>query len=237
MPAFNEELLLGETLCRVHAAAEAFVRHLWESEVVVCDNNSTDRTAEIARAAGARVVLEPFNQIARARNTGAREAKGDWLLFIDADSWPSAELFADVVAAIDSGQCLAGGSTVALEPGPHWRGRLVVRLWNGLSRVRRLMAGSFIFCETSEFRHLGGFSEKHFAAEEIELSVRLKKRAKETGRRILILTRHPLVTSTRKIYLYSSWSTTGSCSRRSWAVAGPSTVATPATRGTMAGGE
>ena len=181
------------------------MRRGWEAEVVVCDNNSTDRTAEIARAAGARVVFEPFNQIARARNAGARAAHGDWLIFIDADSWPSAELFADVVAAINSGQCLAGGSTVVLEPGPHWRGRFVVRLWNGLSRVRRLMAGSFIFCEAAEFRRLGGFSEQRFAAEEIELSVRLKKRAQETGRRIVILTRHPLVTSARKMYLYSSW--------------------------------
>jgi cellulose synthase/poly-beta-1,6-N-acetylglucosamine synthase-like glycosyltransferase len=66
IPAFNEELLLGETLRWVHAAAEAFVRRGWESEVVVCNNNSTDRTAEIARAAGARVVFEPFNQIALA---------------------------------------------------------------------------------------------------------------------------------------------------------------------------
>jgi len=204
IPAFNEERLLGETLRRVNTAAAAFVRRGWQFEVLVCDNNSTDRTAEIARTAGARVVFESFNQIARARNTGAREAHGDWLLFIDADSWPSAELFADVVAAIDSGRYLAGGSTVALEPGPHWRGRLVVRLWNGLSRARRLLAGSFIFCETSEFRQLGGFSEKHFAAEEIELSARLKKRARETGRRIVILTRHPLVTSARKMYLYSS---------------------------------
>ena len=205
IPAFNEERLLGETLRRVNTAAEALVRRGWEIEVVVCDNNSTDRTAEIARAGGARVVFEPFNQIARARNTGAREAHGDWLLFIDADSWPSAELFADVAEAIDSGRYLAGGSTVALEPGPYWRGRLVVRLWNGLSRARRLLAGSFIFCETAEFRRLGGFSEQHFAAEELELTARLKQRARATGRRIVILTRHPLVTSARKMYLYSSW--------------------------------
>ena len=39
IPAFNEERLLGETLRGVHAAAEAFVRRGWESEVVVCDNN------------------------------------------------------------------------------------------------------------------------------------------------------------------------------------------------------
>jgi len=54
--------------------------------MIVCDNNSTDRTAEIARAAGAIVVYEPVNQIARRRNCGAAAATGDWLIFVDADS-------------------------------------------------------------------------------------------------------------------------------------------------------
>jgi glycosyltransferase involved in cell wall biosynthesis len=40
----------------------------WSSELIVCDNNSSDRTAGIARAAGATVVFEPVNQISRARN-------------------------------------------------------------------------------------------------------------------------------------------------------------------------
>jgi glycosyltransferase involved in cell wall biosynthesis len=59
VPAFNEEKLLAETLRSIRAAAEAFTRLGWEFELVVCDNNSTDRTAELARKAGAKVVLEP----------------------------------------------------------------------------------------------------------------------------------------------------------------------------------
>ena len=74
------------------SAAGAFVRRGWGVELIVCDNNSTDRTAEIARNAGARVVFEPVNQIARARNRGAAAATGDWLIFVDADSHPSAGL-------------------------------------------------------------------------------------------------------------------------------------------------
>src|SRR5436190_9872402 len=110
VPAFNEEKLIPETLRRISAATAAFLERGWASEVIVCDNNSTDRTAELAREAGAQVVFEPINQIGRARNTGAAAASGDWLLFIDADSHPEAELFADVVTAIQSGNCLAGGS-------------------------------------------------------------------------------------------------------------------------------
>ena len=61
VPAFNEEKLLGDSLARMKSATGAFARRGWETELVVCDNNSTDRTAEIARGAGAHVVLEPVN--------------------------------------------------------------------------------------------------------------------------------------------------------------------------------
>src|SRR5882724_1071379 len=88
VPAFNEERLLPPTLRSTRAAAGAFDARGWRWELIVCDNNSTDRTGEIARAGGAEVVFEPVNQIARARNTGAASAGGDWLVFVDADSRP-----------------------------------------------------------------------------------------------------------------------------------------------------
>jgi glycosyltransferase involved in cell wall biosynthesis len=202
VPAFNEERLLGASLAQIKSAAEIFLRKNWEFELIVCDNNSTDRTAEIARAAGALVVFEPINQIARARNSGAAAATGDWLIFVDADSHPSAELFAGVAEQILSGNCLAGGATIRLEE-KHFIAGLVTRLWNCASRFLKLLAGSFIFCETAAFRKIGGFSHELFAAEELELSKRLKKLARETGKRIVILHRHPLVTSARKMRLYT----------------------------------
>src|SRR6266480_4245946 len=97
---------------------EAFAERGWPAELIVCDNNSDDRTAEIARAAGARVVFEPVNQIARARNTGAAHAAGEWLIFIDADSQPSRELFAEAAEAMQGGRCLAGGATLARQRPP-----------------------------------------------------------------------------------------------------------------------
>ena len=202
IPAFNEERLIGETLRHVNAARTAFSRRGWETEIIVCDNNSTDRTAELARAGGAVVVFEPVNQIARARNCGAAAASGDWLVFIDADSHPSAELFADVAGQVEAGRCLAGGSTVKLE-GNYLVGNLISRLWNAISRIGRLLAGSFIFCETTAFRQVGGFNNELFAAEEIDLSQRLKRLARSTRRRIVILHRHPLLTSARKMHLYT----------------------------------
>ncbi len=202
IPAFNEERLIGETLREVGAAMTAFSRRAWSTELIVCDNNSTDRTAELARAAGARVVFEPVNQIARARNCGAAAATGDWLVFIDADSHPSDELLAEVAEQIEGGP-LFGGRLHDQNGGDLRAAKAVTRLWNGISRVGRLLAGSFIFCEADAFRQVGGFSHELFAGEEIDLSWRLKQLARARKKRIVILHRHPLLTSARKIHLYT----------------------------------
>lgn len=200
VPAFNEERLLPGSLASIRAAMEGFGRLGWESELIVCDNNSTDRTAEVARGAGAQVVFEPVNQIARARNTGAARALGDWMFFVDADSTPSAELFLEAADAIRAG-CLAGGSTVAYEDPP--RGvATATGIWNALSRINKWAAGSFIFCEAAAFREAGGFSEELYASEEIDLFRRLKRLARREKRAIVILHRHPLLTSDRKLRLY-----------------------------------
>jgi glycosyltransferase involved in cell wall biosynthesis len=202
IPAFNEERLLGQTLARINSARVAFTNRGWESELIVCDNNSTDGTAEIARASGAKVVFEPVNQIGRARNRGAAVAQGDWLLFVDADSQPGEELFAEVAGQIQAGKCLAGGCTLRLA-GDHPGAKFVTGLWNRVSRWRRLLAGSFIFCKTAAFRQVGGFDHQFFTGEELDLSRRLHALARETKREIVILHHHPLLTSDRKVRLYS----------------------------------
>ncbi len=131
---------------------QGFAEAGWETELIVCDNNSRDRTADLARAAGALVVFEPVNQIARARNRGAEAASGDWLVFIDADSQPSRELFAEVVEAIQAGRCLYGGCTIKLDAAYPFA-TMVVELWNGISRVGKYAAGALLF-----FAAIGAFA-------------------------------------------------------------------------------
>ena len=73
IPAYNEEKYLPAALSAVNKAIETAPM---VGEVVVVDNNSTDRTAAIAAELGARVVFEPVNQISRSRNAGAKAAGG-----------------------------------------------------------------------------------------------------------------------------------------------------------------
>lgn len=201
IPAFNEEKLLPATLASVQSALPAFTERGWETELIVCDNNSTDRTGDIARAAGAKVVFEPMNQIARARNAAVDVATGDWVLILDADSRPSLELLRDVAETIASGRCILGGTT--LQPDQvYFTSWVVYKVWNGLSRWRRWATGPFIFCETTVFRQLGGFNEILYSSEDIDFSLRMRPLARKSGKSILILNRHPLVTSARKFKLY-----------------------------------
>ena len=203
IPAFNEEKLLAASLLAVTTAAEhAFTGAGLAWELVVCDNNSTDRTSEIATAGGARVVFEPINQIGRARNTGAAAASGQWLLFIDADSQPSRGLFADVAGLTRRTDVLLAGATIALDDGPLVF-RFACKVWNTVSRLRRLVAGSFILVRAPAFREVGGFDLQFFAGEELDLALRLQKTVGRRDRqRTVILHRHPLITSARKLKLY-----------------------------------
>jgi glycosyltransferase involved in cell wall biosynthesis len=202
VPAYNEANGLAASLASIRTAMRAFEARGWGTELVVCDNNSTDDTAAIAAAAGARVVFEPVNQIGRARNTAAAAASGDWLVFVDADSHPTPALFADAADAIAAGRCLAGGSLVRMDEAPAF-GTAIVAAWNVVSRVTRWAAGAFIFVDATAFRAVGGFSPHLYATEELELFRRLKRLARAERRRVVILRRHPIQTSPRKLQLYS----------------------------------
>jgi glycosyltransferase involved in cell wall biosynthesis len=204
VPAYNEEKLLGSTLARMREAMQAFDEKGWECELIVCDNNSTDKTAEVAASSGARVIFEPVNQISRARNRGASVASGDWLVFIDADSWPSPALFAALTRKIQSGRVIGGGCFVRLDCAGQ-RARLLESIWNSISRMAGWAAGSFVYCEASAFHAVGGFSTHLFASEEIDLSKRLKAHGRKTKREFFIIREAWLLTSSRKFQLYTGW--------------------------------
>jgi glycosyltransferase involved in cell wall biosynthesis len=168
IPAFNEERLIARCLQSVSASLAAQATPEFASEIIVVDNNSTDQTARFAQQAGAQVVFEPINQIGRARNTGAAQATGDWVLFLDADSTLSPELLGDILRVMKSGTYVGCGSTLSM-PGLPWWAYAILRCWTQISIVCCWAAGALLLCRRDAFCEVGGFNQDLYALEEIDL--------------------------------------------------------------------
>ena len=197
IPAFNEEKLIAQTIANVKRSLSDVRLSDFRWEIIVCDNNSTDRTAEIATACGACVVFEPVNQISRARNTGAELAQGEWLLFVDADTYPGGDLMADVVEVIAANRYVGCGTTVEVVDGTLLNKLRMERL-NPLFRLFNWSGGAFILCKREAFQAIGGFSTSLYAYEEIDFVIRLKRWGRRRGLKFIVLHRHPVITSGRK---------------------------------------
>jgi glycosyltransferase involved in cell wall biosynthesis len=193
IPAYDEEAVLGATLGSLTAAARAVGRPF---EVVVAADSCTDRTVEIAREHGARVVEVSHRQISETRNAGAAAAHGEHLIFVDADTRVTAE---PIVAALDAlaAGAIGGGARVCFDGHLPFVARILLAGVVWLLRGLCVAPGCFFFCRRADFEGLGGFSRDVFAGEEVWLSLAFKRRG-----RFVALDQH-VVTSGRKIRTHS----------------------------------
>lgn len=205
IPAWNEAAFIADTLQAVTRIMQALEeKGVHTGELIVVDNNSTDDTARLAEESGARVVFESINQIARARNRGAAEARGDALVFLDADTTCSEELLQHVLDRLDTGRVVGGGSLIVPDKPVSAHAMRGIHLWNALARTAGLAAGCFIFCRRDAFENIGGFSDRVYAGEEIFLSRSLRRWGRRRGMSFEIVSTHPVITSVRKLEWYST---------------------------------
>lgn len=202
IPAYNEEVELPATLAAVRNAID---KQKLKGECIVVDNNSTDRTTEIAEKAGAdQVVFEPINQISRARNAGASISKGRYLIFVDADTRINSALLNEALSLLESGNYVGGGAVIAFENNTKIIGHIGITLWRNISQWTNTAAGSFIFCKREAFEEIEGFDLKLYASEEVRLSHQLRKWGKQRGLKFEIINRTTAKTSARKLEWYGS---------------------------------
>ncbi len=186
IPTRNEEKALGRTLGWIK---ELSLPH----EIIVSDGGSTDRTCDIAREHGCRIVTHDGKErqtIAGGRNAGAATATGTYLAFVDADvQIPKInEFFANLLSVFQKDKGMVAATTFyRVFPEMATIGDRIVfnalgyEFWfcNNVLGIGN-SSGEFQMINRSAFRKVGGYNERLVAGEDNELFYRLSKKAGKT---------------------------------------------------------
>jgi glycosyltransferase involved in cell wall biosynthesis len=204
VPAWNEENYIGRAVDSLKRAAAVYERERGcTAEIIVVENNSQDRTADVAREHGAQVVFEPVNNIGRARNAGVRVAQGRYIAFCDADNQVTENLLVLIHDHLENPKIAGGGTWIEPE-----RRNLKINffyfLWGIYVRSSRVGVG-MLHCRKTDFESFGGFDETIYAAEDVQLAYDLRKIGQPRGQRFNLIRKGWIITSTRKIDQTPLW--------------------------------
>lgn len=173
IPAKNEEKYIGGLLSSIKSQS------FKDYEIIVADDGSSDRTAEIARKHGASVVSGSWSNPSHARNNGAKIARHDYLLFLDADALlPRHFLKHNLREFIERDLDVA---TTFVEPVSESAfDKLIVKnIWNflywGSKRISPHVCGFCIFVKNGVFKRTNGFDHTIVLAEDCDFVKRCWK--------------------------------------------------------------
>ena len=202
IPAYNEEAVLGRLLDTLDRARNEYVGGKERVEVIVVDNMSTDQTAEIAKARGCRVVREEKRIIAAVRNSGARQARGRYLTFIDADTRVVPQTFNAIENALTD-KVVAGATGVQLE---RWSlGIFLTYLWFLVMIWTTKMDNGVVFCRRKDFEELGGYDEKLTFAEDVKFLWDMRTLGKSRGQGLRRVRSAKALADMRKFDKHGDW--------------------------------
>jgi glycosyltransferase involved in cell wall biosynthesis len=190
IPAYNAQSHVRRAILSINNQIEPVL------ETIVVDDGSTDGTASIVRTFGDRVryVHQENGGPAAARNRGIREARGEWIAFLDADDeWAPAKVRLQL-ALIDRFPELrwVAGNLLQVRRGLHYPGLVpaelreqlrdggVVRLFDGLSKGLLFPSGSFLI-HRDVFRKAGLFDTTLRTAEDRDMWWRIAMQWPEIG--------------------------------------------------------
>ena len=204
VPAHNEEVWVGRCISAIRSAMESIGE---PHEIIVADDSSTDTTASVVKQHGARIIRVEHRQISATRNAGAKQASGDVLFFVDADTLVNAPAIQSALRSIRAG-AVGGGCVPRFEGWLPWWCRLTLPFGERICRwLNFLPSGACLFCTRSAFETAGGFDENYYATEELVFIAALKRLG-----RFVILT-ETVVTSGRKFRVHSMLAFIRLCTR------------------------
>lgn len=180
IPAYNEEEFLAKTLESLKN------QDFREFEIIVVDNNSTDKTAEIAKIFGAKVIFEPKRGVGPARQRGFLAAKGEIVATTDADTILPKNWLSKIFEEFEKdSKLVAFGGLCHLYSGPilvRVLSKIFLVYFGGiLWKIRTLITGncyligSNLAVRKSAFLKIGGFNENLKSQEDGDLAERIKK--------------------------------------------------------------
>ncbi len=183
IPAYNEELYITPTLEALGRQSGVAPQ---DYEVIVVDNNCTDRTAAIARLFGARVVAERRAGVGYARSAGFAAATAPLIATTDADTVVPKNWLKAILAAFDDQQVVAVGGPGTYDIEHDVVNAVVNRSLPYLHELDRLIAGTHhlvgfnMAVRASAFVAVGGWNEALAIGEDLDLSQRLAAAGKVT---------------------------------------------------------
>lgn len=182
VPTLNEAPEIARSVHRAFAAGAA--------QVLVADGGSSDGTAELARQAGAEVVVAPRGRAAQM-NAAAGRARGEVLVFLHADTWLPDGALGQVDEALADRRVVGGAFRQRIDaPGMVWR---LLERGNALRAgwLRLPYGDQGLFVRTGEFAAIGGFAPIALM-EDVDFARRLRRRGR------MVLVDGPLVVSPRR---------------------------------------
>jgi len=182
IPARNEEKYIESVIKSVRA------QDFNEYELIVVDNGSTDKTAEIAEYLGARVVFEPTTGLPRAREKGRNVANADLLVYLDADMIIPPSYLSKLFCFLEENKKVVAVSNPYLFYDGNWRIKslqkfvfkihfpIFRRLLKVLKLPVNLMGGNFAVRKKT-LEEIGGFNKNiEFYGEDLDISKRISKK-------------------------------------------------------------
>lgn len=152
IPAYNEELNIAKTLESISKQD-----YTGKIEVVVCDNNSTDRTAGIAEENGARVVKETQKGTRFAYDRAMKESKGEIIIATNADTLVPTNWISRIVETYEDKEVVGVGTRVKFYNAPKWV-NTYLNISNNKLNIKPAMWGTSLSCRRSVYDKVGGFN-------------------------------------------------------------------------------
>jgi len=178
IPTLNEEKYIGRLLEQLKKQKYAPL------EIIVVDADSDDKTLRVLKKyTGIKVIKTKERNTSYQRNLGAKKAKGELLVFIDADMRLPNNFFMHIINQ-SMQHCVGGYCKVKVHPSEAWlRDKLFVDGIHYFLRVVNMIVfvgfrGGCIIARKSVFDSIGGFNEHLHIAEDVDLLKRLHKKGK-----------------------------------------------------------